>query len=483
MTLILAIDQGTTNSKAFVIDEDGNIIAQASRPMVVEHPNPGWAQIDPKAIWETVSETIVEIATGRDILAVAISNQRESILMWDGESGEPIGPCILWQCRRSSDICDQIRKDGFEKLIVEKSGLGIDPLFPAAKLQWLLDNIPIARDKARNNQLCAGTVDSWLLWNLTSGTAHATDSSNASRTQLMNLDNICWDPELLQLFNIPVEILPKIKPSNSLFGYTSSNIAGLGGQIPIHSMMGDSHASFFGHGIRGPGKVKVTIGTGSSLMAATPKRSNSSHGLSSTIAWSIDEETQYALEGNISVSGQSAAFGCKLLGLRSEDELVDLAKSVADNGGVVVVPALAGLGAPHWKDRARGQITGLTLATSQAHLARAILEAIALQIRDVFVAMETDFGSVLPEVFVDGGAAANDFLMQILADILNRKIRRPFVTEVTSIGAARMAGEALGLWSNGNVERETVFTPQMGQAERTKILSLWYAAIEKAKQE
>ncbi|MDC7684163.1 FGGY family carbohydrate kinase [Asticcacaulis sp. BYS171W] len=474
--LILAIDQGTTNSKAFLIDPQGGIVAKASRPMTVTHPQPGWAELDPCGIWQTVRETIDEVSAGRDVAAIAISNQRESILLWDAATGEPVGPCVIWQCRRSSDACALLREYGHEAMIVEKTGLGIDPLFPALKLAWLLDNLPDARVRAERGELRAGTVDSWLLWNLTGGKVHATDASNASRTQLMNIDTGRWDADLAELFRLPVSLLPEIKASDALFGHTADG-------VPIHALMGDSHAALFGHGISTPGRIKATLGTGSSLMAVTGARAYSTHGLSGTVAWSRHGDVVHALEGNISVSGQAAAFATRLLNLANEAALTELAKTLSDNGGVVFVPALAGLGAPHWKDRARGQITGMTLATEPAHVARAALEAIALQIRDVFVAMEADLGAELPDISVDGGAAASDVLMQILADLLNRPVRRPAVTEVTACGVARMAGEALGLWQGRGDTEDTVFTPRLNQAARTQILSQWYAAIEKAKQE
>ncbi|ESQ78917.1 FGGY family carbohydrate kinase [Asticcacaulis sp. YBE204] len=474
--LILAIDQGTTNSKAFLIDPQGGIVARASRPMTVTHPQPGWAELDPRGIWRTVRETIEEVSAGRDVAAIAISNQRESILLWDAATGEPVGPCVIWQCRRSSDACALLREHGHEAMIVEKTGLGIDPLFPAAKLAWLLDNLPDARMRAERGELRAGTVDSWLLWNLTGGKVHATDASNASRTQLMNIDTGRWDADLAELFRVPLSLLPEIRSSDALFGHTVDG-------VPIHALMGDSHAALFGHGISAPGRIKATLGTGSSLMAVTGARAHSTHGLSGTVAWSRHGDVVHALEGNISVSGQAAAFATRLLNLKDEAALTALAQTVPDNGGVVFVPALAGLGAPHWKDRARGQITGMTLATEPAHVARAALEAIALQIRDVFVAMEADLGSELPDISVDGGAAASDVLMQILADILNRPVRRPAVTEVTACGVARMAGEALGLWQGPADAEDTIFTPRLDQAARTQILSQWYAAIEKAKQE
>lgn len=480
--LVLSIDQGTTNSKAFLINAHGEIVARASRSMSVTHPAPGWAELDAEGIWQTVRETIDEIVVGRNVAAVAISNQRESIVLWDARTGAPVGPCVIWQCRRSSDTCALLREHGHEPMIVEKSGLGLDPLFPATKLSWMLEHIAGAKELAQSGDLRAGTVDSWLLWKLTGGVVHATDVSNASRTQLLNLDTARWDLELADLFGVPREILPSVKSSDSLFGHTAKQTTRLPDGTPIHAIMGDSHAALYGHGVREKGRIKATLGTGSSLMALTGARAHSAFGLSSTIAWATSDASYHALEGNISVSGQAAAFMTKLLNLPDEKALTELALTATDNGGVVFVPALAGLGAPHWKDRARGQITGMTLATEPAHLARAALEAIALQIRDVFVAMEADFGSEFPSLLVDGGAASSDVLMQILADVLNRPVNRPEVTEVTAFGVANLCASAMGLWSEPVSRATTTFTPRITQAERTTLLSQWYSALEKVKE-
>jgi glycerol kinase len=482
---IVAIDQGTTNSKAFLFSTSGAIIAQASRPMSVSYPTAGWAELDSEVIWSTVRDTINEVCTAQSdssVQAIAVSNQRESILLWNGQTGEALGPCVIWQCRRSSDLCTSLRDQGAEPLIVEKSGLGIDPLFPAAKLAWLLDTVPQARDLAAKGYLRAGTVDSWLLWKLTGGTVHATDASNASRTQLMNIDSLRWDSELADLFNVPISIMPTIMPSNALFGHTASGVTALPAGTPIQGVMGDSHAALFGHGIRHPGSIKATLGTGSSLMALTGARIRSSHGLSSTIAWSSAAGGVHALEGNISVSGQTAAFATQMLNLTNEAALTDLALTVPDNGGVCFVPALAGLGAPHWKDRARGLIAGLSLATQPAHIARAALEAIALQIRDVFVAMDADLNAQHANISVDGGASQNDVLMQLLADVLDCKVLRPAIADVTALGVARMAGEALGIWRENLFETASMtFVPKMSQHDRTRILTQWCGAIERTK--
>jgi glycerol kinase len=481
---ILSIDQGTSNSKAFLFALDGRILTQASRSMRVSYPQPGWAELDPESLWRTVRDTINEVHGARPdvtMRAVAISNQRESILLWDAENGAPIGPCVIWQCRRSSDICARLRDEGREALIAEKSGLGIDPLFPAAKIAWLLDNIPGAWAAAEAGRLKAGTVDSWLVWNLTGGRVHATDASNASRTQLMNISTGQWDPELAAVFHVPLSLLPDIRASDGDFGRVAPGATDLPEGTAIRAVMGDSHAALYGHGITAPGRIKATLGTGSSLMAVTPSRVRSSHGLSGTIAWSRGGRLNHALEGNISVSGQAAAFATRLLGLPDEAALLELARSVPDSGGVVFVPALAGLGAPHWRDRARGQIVGMSLGTTPAHVARATLEAIALQIRDVFTAMEADLGHELPDISVDGGATTNDLLMQLLADLLDRPVIRPAITEVTALGVARMAGEALAVWQADSKAQGEVFYPQMPEHERDQLLARWDAALSALK--
>ena len=394
--LVLAIDQGTTNTKALLVSADGRVHHQASVPNVVTYPQPGWAEQSATALVAGVRQVIAEVvakAHGAEIHASAISNQRESIVVWDAATGEPIGPCIIWQCRRSAPKCDSLRNAGHAELIEAKTGLALDPLFPAGKIAWLLDHTPGGRERAERGELRVGTVDSWLLWNLTNGQVHATDHSNASRTQLFNTATLSWDAELAGLFDVPMSVLPAVHSSDSEFGHTAAGASALPAGIPIHAMIGDSHAALFGHGVRAPGTVKATYGTGTSLMALTPDRVLSRHGLSSTIAWSRSGTIAHALEGNISVSGQAAAFMADMLGLTDVVALSALADTVDDTNGVAFVPALVGLGAPHWRSDARGTITGLSLGTKPAHLARAALEAIAFQVADVFIAMEQDMGA------------------------------------------------------------------------------------------
>ncbi|MET0372693.1 MAG: FGGY family carbohydrate kinase [Rhizorhabdus sp.] len=481
---ILALDQGTTNTKALLVSLDGIILTRASRPMQLSHPQPGWAEQSADAIWASVQEVIADAVTGIDatVVALAVSNQRETIILWDAESGRPLAPAISWQCRRSSDRCAALREQGHEAAIKARTGLDLDPLFPATKLAWLLDNVPLARQRMKDGMLRAGTVDSWLLWNLTGGSVHATDSGNASRTQLYDLGTAAWSQDLGSLFGVPLDILPEVRASDSHFGDTATLRTALPGGIPILAMMGDSHAALFGHRLSGRGVAKVTIGTGSSIMALTDTPIQSYHGLSSTIAWQRGDAIAYALEGNITVSGQAAAFAAQLLGLEDANALSALAETVPDSGGVAFVPALAGLGAPHWDDRARGLIAGMTLGTRPAHVARATLEAIALQIVDVATAMEGDTGRRMAAVSVDGGATRNGFLVQLIADLLDRPIIRRINPELSALGAARMAAETLN-FSQWTVEggAEQRFIPTMSAVERNRIVSNWQAAVRLAK--
>lgn len=475
--VILAIDQGTTNTKALLVAPDGSVLLSRSRPMQVTYPQQGWAEQSASDIWEAVAALIAELvaaAPDAQIAALAISNQRETVVLWEAATGRPLAPAVIWQCARSAERCAALRAAGHEDAIVSRSGLGIDPLFPAAKIAWLLDSIPGARNRAAAGEIKCGTVDSWLLWNLTGGQVHATDHSNASRTQVFNLDTLDWDPELARIFDVPLAILPHIAASDSGFGAVAPGLTALPAGTPIQVLLGDSHAALFAHGIHAPGRVKATIGTGSSLMAATAGRVHSSHGLSSTIAWSrSDGGAQHAIEGNISVSGHAAAFATALLGLADELALTDLAASVESSEGVVFVPALAGLGAPHWQSGARGTISGMTLGTRPAHVARATLEAIALQIGDVLDAIAADLGIDLPELSIDGGAARNALLAQLLADLTGRAIVRPEIAEASALGVARMAAQALGLADAAAPAAADRFEPKLVASARDAILSNW----------
>lgn len=478
---ILAIDQGTSNTKALLVAPDGEILARASRPTETSYPRPGWAEQSARDIWASVLAVIEEVAaSGQAVAGIGLSNQRESAVLWDAATGDPLGPCVLWQCGRSASRCEALKALGHEPDVVACTGLALNPMFSAGKLAWLLDQDPALRERAGRGEVKAGTVDAWLLWKLTGGRRHATDHSNASRTQLMNLQTLTWDPEMARLFDVPLAVLPEIRPSDSLFGQTAAGATALPAGVPIHAILGDSHAALYGHGVEGPGRIKASCGTGSSLMTVTGARVRSAHGLSSTIAWSRASGALHALEGNISVSGQTAAFMAQLLGLEDEAALTALAASVSDSGGVCVVPALAGLGAPHWNDQARGLVSGLSLGSSPAHLARAALEAVALQIHDVFMAMQADLGEGLPELNVDGGAARNDLLMQLLADLIDRPVRRPDAAEISALGAARLAARGLGFDLATGDGPGRVFTPAMKSEVRARILAGWRDALRRA---
>jgi glycerol kinase len=482
--VLLAIDQGTTNTKAVLIDASGAFVARAAAPMTSTYPRPGWAEQSAADIWASVQAAIAEVVrrgAGHRVVGIAIANQRETLVTFDRATGQPAAPALLWQCRRTAEDCERLRAEGVEATVVAATGLGLNPLFPAAKLGWLIRHDANVRDLAATGRLAAGTVDAWLLWNLTGGAVFATDHSNAARTQLFHTGRRAWDAALADIFAVPLAALPEARASNARFGVTAAGATALPAGIPIHAMMGDSHAALYGHGVRAPGTVKATYGTGSSLMTLTEAPIVSSHGLSGTIAWTEGERTAYALEGNITVSAQAAAYMARLLGLKDAAALSDLAQTVAASDGVAVVPALAGLGAPHWDDHATGLVTGMTLATGPAQVARATFEAIALQIRDVFVAMEQDIGQPLDALRADGGASANPFLMQLQADVLGKPVQRSDVPEIGAVGVASMAAAALGFplaTPTGGGER---YAPQAPAAWRDTLIAGWRRAIVRAR--
>ncbi|MBP1804956.1 FGGY-family carbohydrate kinase [Rubellimicrobium aerolatum] len=480
---ILALDQGTSSTKAVLFESDGAVVARASRPLASSYPRDGWAEQDAGAIWDSVQGAVADIvaqAGAEGIAGLAIANQRETLVAWDAETHRPIAPAILWQCRRTAEACAALIVAGHDARARDLTGLGINPLFPASKLGWLLRHVPTAKDLLARGRLRAGTVDSWLLWNLTGGAAFATDHSNASRTQLLDTARLEWSEELADLFGASLAALPEPRPSDSRFGETAPNATALPAGTPVLAMMGDSHAALYGHGVRAPGIVKATYGTGSSLMTLTPRRIASAHGLSGTIAWSTRAGgPAHALEGNITVSAQAAAFAAQLLGLPDAAALSDLAQTVEGSEGVTFVPALAGLGAPHWDDRARGTLAGLTLGSQPAHVARATLEAIALQIADVLAAMEQDLGQRLDSLRADGGASANDLLMQLQADLLDRPVIRGEVAEVGALGVATLAFASLGVEVAGGEGRTTTFTPRMDPARREALHRGWRAALDR----
>lgn len=487
--LILAVDQGTTNTKAVLVDRTGAVVARSSRPLPISFPQPGWVEQSPEALWKSVAAAIDEVLAcvpGAAIAAVGVSNQRESVLLWDRKTGKPAGPCVTWQCRRTAPFCDGLRQRGLEDTIRELSGLPLDPLFSASKIGWLIGQIPDGLTRASAGGLCAGTVDAWLLWKLTGGKVHATDASNASRTQLLNLRQCNWDQDLLWIFEVPAACLPQVRPSSGVFGETVAQ-GSLPAGIPVASLIGDSHAALFGHAAFAPGSVKATYGTGSSLMSPIELPVVSRHGLSTTVAWAEASRIRYALEGNITNTGGSVQWIASLLNLAGgSEEVARLAASVPGSGGVYLVPAFAGLGAPHWDSGARGLLSGLTRGTTTAEVARAAVDSIAYQVRDVFEAMRQDSGIALPALFADGGASRNDQLMQFQADLLGCPVIRSSSADLSAIGAAWLAGLAVGYWRSLDEleqlpKQTSKFEPQMQDSTREELLQGWNDALGRSR--
>ena len=450
---ILSLDQGTTSSRAIIFNHSGEIIAIAQKEFTQIYPKAGWVEHDPNKIWSTqlavATEAIAKAGlSATDINAIGITNQRDTTVVWDRKTGKPIHNAIVWQDRRTSEYCDSIKQQGLSEKILEKTGLIIDSYFSATKTKWILENVEGAKQKAENGELAFGTIDSWLIWNLTDGRIHVTDVSNASRTMIYNINTLTWDDELLQLFDIPKSMLPEVKSSSEVYGSTTGNI--LAAQIPIAGIAGDQQSALFGQMCTQPGMVKNTYGTGCFMLMNIGKTATTSkNNLLTTIAWQINGEVNYALEGSIFIAGAIVQWLRDELGLiQKSADVEELAKQVDDTQGVYIVPAFAGLGAPYWNQDARGTITGITRGTNKAHIARAALESIAYQTMDVLNAMQADAGTPITELRVDGGATANDLLMQFQADLLNCKVIRPEVTEVTAIGAAYLAGLATGFWKN-----------------------------------
>jgi glycerol kinase len=484
MTRILAIDQGTTNTKAVLFDGDLNVVDRASVALASHYPADGWAEQSAEDIRDSVRDAIADIA-GRhpgDIDALAIANQRETLVAWDAQTGRPLGPAILWQCRRTAADCAALEAAGHGPAVEAATGLGLNPLFPASKLGWVMRNWPEAAVLAEQGRLRAGTVDAWLVWTLTGGASFATDHSNASRTQLFDTASLRFSPDLCALFGAPPAALPEPRASDAAFGATAAGATALPAGVPILAVMGDSHAALYGHGIRAPGEVKATFGTGSSLMALTPGRIASKHGLSGTIGWTEGGRTRHAIEGNITVSAQAAAFVAQMLGLADAAALSALAQTVPDAAGVSFVPALAGLGAPHWDDAARGVVAGLSLGSTPAHLARATFEAIAHQVADVFEAMEQDVGGRLGALRADGGASGNDFLMQLQADLLGRPVIRSGIAEIGARGAAAMALGRLGRDAPPAAGEAREFAPTLPDDARESARTAWRRAVDLARQ-
>lgn len=484
---ILALDQGTSSSRAIVFDHEGRICATAQKEFPQHFPKPGWVEHDPKDIWSSEASVIAEAITsmginGLNIAGIGITNQRETTIVWDAETGEPVYNAIVWQDRRTSEYCDSLKEQNLTGFIREKTGLIIDAYFSATKIRWILENVPGARARAEAGKLRFGTVDTWLLWNLTRGECHMTDVSNASRTMLFNIHTLNWDEELMKLFGIPMSMLPEVHSSSEIYGYTKTTI--FAHKVPVAGIAGDQQAALFGQMCTTPGSVKNTYGTGCFLlMNSGTKPITSSHNLLTTIAWKIGDTVNYALEGSIFVGGSVVQWLRDGLGIiKSSSEIESLAMTVPDNGGVYFVPALTGLGAPYWDQYAKGTICGLTRGTTAAHIARAALEGIAFETMDIVNAMEHDAGIKLAELKVDGGASRNNLMMQFQADILGTKVIRPKVTETTAMGACYLAGLATGYWDSlDDIKRQwnadKVFEPLAPAEKILKLKEGWANAI------
>jgi len=491
MSFILALDQGTTSSRALVFDHDGMIRGLAQKEFRQFFPAPGLVEHDAEEIWASQLGVAVEAiaragVTAADIAAIGITNQRETTIVWDRATGRPIHHAIVWQDRRTAGECDLLRAQGHEPTFRAKTGLVLDPYFSGTKLAWLFDHVPGARIKAEAGELAFGTIDSWLVWNLTGGERHLTDSSNASRTLLFNIHDMAWDPQLLEILRIPPSILPEVVDSSQLYGHTAARF--LASRVPIAGIAGDQQAALFGQLCDRPGMVKNTYGTGCFMLMHTGQRPvNSGQNLLTTVACKIGGRTEYALEGSVFVAGAAVQWLRDGLGIiRSSAEVESLAASVPDNGGVYLVPAFTGLGAPHWDPYARGALLGITRGTTAGHIARATLESIAFQTADLLKAMEADADTPLSELRVDGGATANDLLMQFQADLLGCPVVRPLVRETTALGAAYLAGLAVGYWRDraeiGQLwQAERVFTPAMEQGRAADLRRTWSRALERSK--
>lgn len=484
--LILTLDQGTTSSRAILFDKSGSLVSLAQKEFKQIYPQPGWVEHDPMEIWSSQASVITEAIVkenfkAENIAAIGITNQRETTIVWDRTTGLPVYNAIVWQDRRTSQVCDAIKKKGHGKAIQEKTGLVIDAYFSATKIQWILNHVPGAREKAIEGKLAFGTVDSWLVWNLTEGALHITDVSNASRTMLLNIHTLQWDPALLDLFEIPVSMLPEVRSSSEVYGTTSGKL--LGARVPIAGIAGDQQSALFGHICNKPGMVKNTYGTGCfMLMNIGEKPMVSKNNLLTTVAWKVGEQVQYALEGSIFIAGAVTQWlRDELQIISSASEIETLASKVEDNGGVYLVPAFAGLGAPHWNQYARGSIFGITRGTNRNHICRAALEGIAFQVMEVLKAMESDSGIEIKELRVDGGATNNNLLLQFQADILQTSVVKPEVTEVTAIGAAYLAGLAVGYWKDiDQIQQQWKirkrFEPESDKKEN--LIKGWHRAIK-----
>jgi len=493
---ILALDQGTTSSRAILFDREGQVRASAAEEFPQYYPQPGWVEHDPGEIWASqrrVAERVLDGVAPAAVAAVGITNQRETVVLWDRRTSEPLYRAIVWQCRRTAPMCDRLRQEGFDVVLRERTGLVTDAYFSGTKIAWLLDNVPGARQRAEHGELACGTIDTWLIWQLTGGRLHATDVSNASRTLLFNIHTLAWDPEILAHLRIPLSLLPEVRPSSQVLGETS--LFTPGHPLPIAGVAGDQQASLFGHRCLTLGSVKNTYGTGCFLLMNTGSEPRSSRsGLLTTVAWQLggpagqgDSPAFYALEGSVFVAGAALQWLRDELGLiGSAEESETLARNVRDTGGVYFVPAFVGLGAPYWDAYARGTIIGITRGTNRNHLARAALEAMAYQTRSVVDAMAVDSG-IRPQVLrVDGGAARNDFLCQFQADVLGLPVERPATHETTALGAAYLAGLAVGFWSShtgldGQISSGGRFEPAMSGERREELYGGWQRAVERSR--
>lgn len=487
---IMALDLGTTSCRCIIFDKNGRICSAAQKEFTQYFPQPGWVEHDAEEIWATQTGLMYEAMskidiTINEIAGIGITNQRETTVLWDKETGRPVHKAIVWQCRRTAGYCDELKKLGMAEFFRTKTGLVLDAYFSATKLRWLLDNVIGARERAEKGELLFGTVDSWIIWKLTGGKVHVTDYSNASRTMLFNIHTLKWDEEILRVLKIPQQILPEVKPSSHVYGYTDSKL--FGREVPIAGAGGDQQCALFGQTCFERGEVKNTYGTGGFMLMNTGTAPVNSHnGLVTTIAWGVDDKVEYALEGSIFVAGAAVQWLRDELGLiRDAAESEVLAKSVPDANGCYVVPAFVGLGAPYWDQYARGAIVGLTRGVNRNHIVRATLESIAYQVNDVLMAMQEDSGMPITSLRVGGGACDNDFLMQFQADILNTSVVRPYCIETTAMGAAYLAGLAVGYWRSkeeilANHVIAAEFKPQMGQAKRESLLQGWHNAVKAA---
>ena len=484
---VMALDAGTTSNRCILFNEKGEMCSVAQKEFTQYFPKPGWVEHDAREIWSTMLGVAVEAmskigATASELAAVGITNQRETTIVWDKVTGEPVCPAIVWQCRRTSAYCDELRERGLTELFREKTGLVIDAYFSGTKLRWILDHVEGARGRAERGELLFGTVETWLIWNLTKGAVHVTDYSNASRTMLFNINTLTWDEEILELLNIPRCMLPEVKPSSCIYGRTDPSF--FGGPVPIGGAAGDQQAALFGQTCFAPGEAKNTYGTGCFLLMNTVEHPvYSKNGLVTTIAWGLDGKVTYALEGSVFVAGAAIQW------LRDEMKLIDsapaseqAAQRVSDTAGCYVVPAFTGLGAPYWDQYARGTIVGLTRGVNRDHIIRATLESLAYQTNDVIAAMEADSGIALSALKVDGGASANHFIMQFQADITGAPVKRPACVETTALGAAYLAGLAVGYWSDKedvlkNWQIDRIFEPEMEEALRQKNIRGWKKAV------